>query len=161
MIRNDVLVTFGKVLAVGHYLFAGSALLAVARGRGALVVVGLGVDLLENDRVAMELTRGEWLLDDGIFTPEEIRYCNNGRNSGRRYALCFAAKEATLKAINADVRDLGIFREVEVHPGVDGQYRLILRGSVKTQFERLGGKHIRLSVAGTARSTAAMVLMEN
>lgn len=126
------------------------------------MIVGLGVDLLENDRVAMELTRGEWLLDDGIFTPEEIRYCNNGRTSGQRYALCFAAKEATLKAINADVRDLGIFREVEVQPGVDGgQYRLILRGSVKTQFERLGGKRIRLSVARTARSTAAMVLMEN
>jgi hypothetical protein len=34
------------------------------------------MDVLETSRVEQELSRGEWLLADGVFTPEEITYCS-------------------------------------------------------------------------------------
>jgi holo-[acyl-carrier protein] synthase len=124
------------------------------------VIVGLGIDLLENSRVERELARGDWLLDDGIFTREEIRHCSGARKPGLRYAACFAAKEATLKAMNARISDLGIFREVEVRAGSDREYELVLHGRLKTQGERLGVRRTRLSLARTAKHTAAAVILE-
>ena len=61
------------------------------------MIVGLGIDLLENNRVERELARGDWLLNEGIFTREEIKDCSGSRKPALRYAACFAAKEATLK----------------------------------------------------------------
>ena len=125
------------------------------------MIVGLGIDLLENSRVERELARGDWLLDDGIFTREEIRHCSKSRKPVLRYASCFAAKEATLKAMNARISDLTVFREVEVQAGSDREYRVVLHGSAKAQSERLGARQIRLSVARSARHTAAMVILED
>jgi holo-[acyl-carrier protein] synthase len=125
------------------------------------VIVGLGIDLLENSRVERELARGDWLLDDGIFTREEIRHCGSGRKPPLRYASCFAAKEATLKAMNARISDLTVFREVEVQAGSDREYRVVLHGSAKAQSERLGARQVRLSVARSAQHTAAMVVLED
>jgi holo-[acyl-carrier protein] synthase len=124
------------------------------------VIVGLGIDLLENSRVERELARGEWLLDEGIFTREEIKHCSGSRKPALRYAACFAAKEATLKAMNARISDLTIFREIEVQAGADSEYRLVLHGGLRTQFECRGARQIRLSVARNAKHTVAMVILE-
>ena len=125
------------------------------------MIVGLGIDLLENSRVERELARGDWLLDDGIFTREEIRHCSSGRKPALRYASCFAAKEATLKAMNARISNLAVFREVEVHAGSDSEYLVVLHGGAKAQSECLGARRIRLSVTRSARHTAAMVILED
>ena len=50
------------------------------------MIVGLGIDLIENRRVEQELARSEWTREDGIFSREEIRYCNLGKKPARRYA---------------------------------------------------------------------------
>ena len=124
------------------------------------MIVGLGIDLIENSRVEQELARGDWSLDDGIFTREEIGHCSGNRKAALAYAACFAAKEATLKAMNARISDLTIFREVEVQAGADGEYRVVLHGGLRTQFERRGARQIRLSVARNAKHTVAMVILE-
>jgi len=124
------------------------------------VIVGLGVDLLENSRVERELARGDWLLNEGIFTREEIKHCGGSRSPALRYAAFFAAKEAALKAMNARVSDLTIFREVEVQAGTDNEYRLVLHGGLRTQSERLGATRSRLSIARNAKHTVAMVILE-
>lgn len=125
------------------------------------MIVGLGIDLLENCCVERELARGEWLLGDGIFTGEEIRECNSSKKAALRYASCFAVKEATLKAMNDGIGDLRAFREVEVRVGSNGEYRVVLHGNAKLRSERLGTRQIRLSVARNSRYTAAMVILED
>ena len=124
------------------------------------VIVGLGIDLLENSRVERELARGDWLLNEGIFSREEIKHCSGSRKPALRYATCFAAKEATLKAMNARISNLTIFREVEVEAGADSEYRIVLHGGLRTQFERRCAKQITLSVARSATHTVAMVILE-
>jgi holo-[acyl-carrier protein] synthase len=125
------------------------------------VVLGLGVDLLENCRVTEELARGDWRQENGVFTSEEIRRCGAGRNPALHYAACFAAKEATLKALGVGVSDLAMFRQVEIGLDKNGDYAVILHDRLKSESEKLGVRHIRVSIAAAASQTGAMVILES
>ena len=125
------------------------------------MVLGLGIDLLETGRVETELSRGEWLPADGVFTAGEIAHCSASDEPALRYAACFAAKEATLKALGIPVGDLSWFREVEVMPAGEGGYRVVLQGRPKAGSERLGVRSIALSIARDAHRTVALVMLED
>ena len=125
------------------------------------MIVGLGVDLLENSRIAQELARGDWRQENGVFTSEEIKRCSTGKNPALRYAACFAAKEATLKALGIGVSDLAMFREVEIALDENGEYAVVLHNRLKSESEQLGVRHIRVSVAAAAKQTGAMVILES
>jgi holo-[acyl-carrier protein] synthase len=125
------------------------------------VIVGLGIDLVENSRVTQELARGDWRQENGIFTTEEIEHCSTGKNPALRYAACFAAKEATLKALGVGVSDLAMFREVEMGVDNNGEYAVVLHDRLKSESEQLGVRHIRVSIAAAAKQTGAMVILES
>ena len=125
------------------------------------MIVGLGVDLLENSRIAQELARGDWRQENGVFTSEEIKRCSTGKNPALRYAACFAAKEATLKALGIGVSDLAMFREVEIALDENGEYAVVLHNRLKSESEQLGVRHIRVSVAAAAKQTGGMVILES
>ena len=125
------------------------------------MIIGLGIDLVETKRVVRELGGGPWRPRDGVFTEAEISYCNRGRQPERRYAACFAAKEATLKALGADVADLGIFREAEVRLDGGGDCRVLLGNRLRAVAGKLGARHINLSVAVQKERVVAMVILES
>ena len=124
------------------------------------MIVGLGIDLLENGRMERELSRGDWLRDDGIFTPEEITDCSATRGPALRFAACFAAKEAVCKALRVQVSDLAMFREAEIRIGRNGQNQVVLHERLKTESERLGVRGIHLSFVHHAAQTCALVILE-
>ena len=117
----------------------------------------MGVDLLDIRRVERELSRGDWRQGDGIFSPEEIRYCSAIRRPARRYATCFAAKEAALKALGMDVADLAAFREVEVRLDTSS---IALRNRLQQRSDQLGVRRIRLSTTVSRDLSGAMVILE-
>ncbi len=123
------------------------------------MIVGFGIDLVATSRVERELALGEWLLGDGIFTSREISRCSRDRRPALCYAACFAAKEATLKALGVEVADLGMMREVEVELG--DSCAIVLHDRMKSESEQLGVRHIRLSIAPSKRQTGAMVILES
>ena len=124
-----------------------------------VMIVGLGIDLVTNSRMERELAREEWLQGDGIFTSQEISRCSRNRRPALCYAACFAAKEATLKALGVEVADLGMMREVEVELG--NWCAIVLHDRMKSESEQLGVRHIRLSIAPSKRQTGAMVILES
>ncbi len=123
------------------------------------MIVGCGIDLVENRRVEQELSRGPWLSSEGIFTPGEIRYCHCGMRPALRYAACFAVKEATLKAFGCGGSSLSQFAEVEFWPGRNGRQEVGLHRGLQAQARQLGVR-ISLSLARTRTHTAAMVVLE-
>lgn len=125
------------------------------------MIVGLGIDLVESSRVGKDLARQHWAADDGVFTPAEIAYCSSGKHPERRYAVCFAAKEAALKALGAEVPDLGVFREVEVKLGSRTRYKIVLHDRLQATARRLGVRHINLSIAVAREHIGAMVILES
>lgn len=136
--------------------FSGARLYPVG-GTGIVVILGIGIDLVENRRVERELARGEWRQADGIFSEAEIEHCTSTRRPARRYAACFAAKEATLKALGVAVTDLSAFREIDVELGC---HRIVLHNRLKTHSEQLGVRHIRLSTSVGKDLSGAMVILE-
>lgn len=125
------------------------------------MILGLGIDLLPNRRLQQELARCEWRPGDGIFSAEEIRHCRSTTRPARRFAACFAAKEATLKALGLRASDLAMFRDIEVVPGTGGVCSIILHGRVRAESEKIGVAHIKLSVSSSASQTGAMVILED
>ena len=124
------------------------------------MIVALGIDLVDSKRMARELARGDWSPHDGVFTPSEIAYCTAGKHPERRYATCFAAKEATLKALGMDIPDLGIFREVEIRLQAESK-DVVLRRRAAAAARQLGACRILLSVAPGINRAAAMVIVES
>jgi holo-[acyl-carrier protein] synthase len=131
-----------------------------AAWRTGAVILGLGIDVVPTSRVARELARGSWREGDGIFTPAEIAYCSSRKNPAPSYAACFAAKEATLKALGASVVDLGIFREVETRFETPVRPQVVLYGGVRRMARRLEAHNILLSLAIARNCVGAMVLLE-
>jgi holo-[acyl-carrier protein] synthase len=125
------------------------------------VISGLGIDLIENCRFEGETARGEWTYESGIFTSGEIQYCCEGKQHAQRYAACFAAKEAVLKALGVEVRDLAVFREVEVKCDAGNVCGIVLHDRLHSEADRLGVRRINLSVAAAKKQTGVMVVLES
>jgi len=124
------------------------------------LILGVGVDSLETVRVERELSRAEWLADDGIFTAGEIGFCRSTRFPARHFAACFAAKEAAMKALGLRVSDLAMFREIELEHGTGSEVGVTLHGRLKRESERLGVRCIHLSFAQRAGRAEAVVILE-
>ncbi len=63
------------------------------------MIVGLGIDIAEVDRIERAIRRYGQRFLQRIFTPAEIDYCQSKANAFERFAGRFAAKEAAMKAI--------------------------------------------------------------
>ena len=83
------------------------------------MVPGLGIDLIEIDRVERALERRPRLADR-LFTPAELAYANDRARPGRHLAARFAAKEAVIKALGRSVPP----REIEIVSGKPPTVRL-------------------------------------
>ena len=125
------------------------------------MIVGLGIDLVENSRVTKELAQGDWRPENGVFTSGEIDRCGTGKNPALHYAACFAGKEATLKALGVGLSDWVMFREVEICRDENGEYAAILHDRLKSKSEQSGVRQIRVSIAVTTKQTSAMVILES
>ncbi len=120
------------------------------------MILGIGVDLFDTDRFRRELDFAAWRPDEGVFTAREVEFC---AASPRRYAICFAAKEAALKALGLNA-NLERFRQIEVVNHRDGEFSLNLQGVMKSHADELGVHRVWLSVAQSPSQTGAMVIVE-
>jgi len=73
------------------------------------MIVGIGIDLIEVERVKKALDEHP-RFSDRVFTPEEIRYSSGKKNAAQHLAARFAAKEAFFKALGRRVpwTDVGV-----------------------------------------------------
>ena len=66
-------------------------------------VLGVGVDIIETERIERSLERfGERFLHR-VFTDGEIAYCQSMKYPARHFAARFAAKEAVSKAFGTGI----------------------------------------------------------
>ncbi len=85
------------------------------------ILIGIGTDVIEVDRVRGVLERqGERFLQR-VFTDEERAYCDAKAHPHKHYAARFAAKEAVSKCFSTGIgAELG-WRSVSVYHGVRQQ----------------------------------------
>jgi holo-[acyl-carrier protein] synthase len=125
------------------------------------MIVGTGVDLAEVSRIRASIERYGEKFIRRIYTPAEIAYVERKANKYERYAARFAAKEAGMKAIGTGWRHGVTWQDFEVANLRSGKPTLLLHGVAAGFAEKLGVKHISLSITHTAGLGMAHVILEN
>jgi len=125
------------------------------------LIVGLGVDITEIDRMGAAITRHGAPILERFFTPSEVAYCESHKNKIERYAGRFAAKEAAMKALGTGWRKGVRWRDIEVARAASGKPTLLLRGVAGEVAAGLGVKNIALTITHTGNLALAQVIFEN
>jgi holo-[acyl-carrier protein] synthase len=128
---------------------------------GGTLIVGLGLDIAEIDRIAQALTRHGAAILERLYTAREIAYCESHKNKFERYAARFAAKEAAMKALGTGWSRGVRWRDIEVTNAPGGQPILRLEGVARQIADRLGAKNISLSITHSGNLAVAQVIFEN
>lgn len=125
------------------------------------VIVGLGVDIAEIDRLEKAIMRHERAFLERVFTPAEIQYCERHRNKFERYAARFAVKEATMKALGTGWRKGVRWRDIEVKNEPGGRPVLHLHGKAGEHATRLGANRFVVSITHAGNLAFAQVILES
>ena len=124
------------------------------------MILGMGVDIAEVERIQAAIERhGEPFLRR-IFTAAEREYCEQFKNKYERYAGRFAAKEAAMKALGTGWRRGVRWVDFEVVREAGGRPSIALDGAAKEIAAKLGVRRISLSITHTAAQALAQVIFE-
>lgn len=124
------------------------------------MIQGIGIDLVENDRIEKIIRKWGQKFLQRVFSEEEINYCGRHIQSAIHYGARFAAKEAFLKALGIGL-GMGVkLREIEVVHDDNGKPDLSVRDGAHLQIEKRDIKRIHLSLTHTKNYATAIVLLE-
>lgn len=124
-------------------------------------VRGIGVDVLNVDRMsAIVARRGDAFLRR-VFTPEEIAYCRRHQNPAPSLSARFSAKEAVIKALGMGWQHGMRWTDIEVVRAPGGKPSLVLHGATAELAERLGIQHMHLSLTHESDRAIAFVVLED
>jgi len=125
------------------------------------VIVGLGLDIAEIDRIEQVfLRRGSTILQR-LYTPREVAYCERHKNKFERYAARFAAKEAAMKALGTGWRQGVRWRDIEVANAPSGKPTLRLEGVARQIADKLRVRNISLTITHSGNLAIAQVIFED
>ncbi len=110
-------------------------------------IFGVGTDITECLRIARMIERHGELFIARVYTPEEIRYCQNRKQATQHFAGRWAAKEAVLKALGTGWRRGISWRDIEIRATPSGRPVVALRGVIRELVEQLGVTRILVSIS--------------
>lgn len=121
-------------------------------------IVGLGMDLVDLDRVRQALQKNGEVFALRICTPDEWAYCRKHADPVPRLAARFAAKEAVAKALGTGIGEKCAFTDVEVVRNDAGAPSILLHGSAGVTARELGITGWFLTMTHSRLSAAAAVI---
>jgi holo-[acyl-carrier protein] synthase len=124
------------------------------------MVIGIGTDLIEIERLEKSVERfGDRFLEK-VFTPAEIAYCRAKRSCGESFAARFAAKEAGAKALGTGIsRGVG-WKEIEVRRSPGERPTLHWSGRAAERAKALGVARTALTLTHSRSMAMAVVVVE-
>ncbi|MCX8015679.1 MAG: holo-ACP synthase [candidate division WOR-3 bacterium] len=122
-----------------------------------MAIWGIGIDLVEVDRIQKTIERFGERFKNRIFTKEEQKFCESQKNKHLSYAARFAAKEAFSKALGTGLRGKIGWREIVVIDNERTRPQLTVLGKAK---ELLNNRKTYLSLTHTDNYASAIVIIE-
>lgn len=99
--------------------------------------IGIGIDIIEIDRIQQSVEKfGDQFLNK-IFTKTELEYSLSKKNKYQHLAARFAAKEAISKAFETGWTDGFSWKDIDIYNEKNGMPKVVLHGRLK---ELLGDK---------------------
>ena len=122
------------------------------------MILGIGSDLIDIDRIEQTIARfGDRFLNR-IFTEAEVAYCMRRRDPSIHFAGRFAAKEAAMKALGTGHSRGVLWRDIEVIRR-GGPPQLQLHGGAGRRFEAIGGHSSQLTITHSDALALAQVIL--
>lgn len=121
------------------------------------MIKGIGVDIIEVERIQKSIDDFGNAFLQRIFTPAEIQYCTAKHNAARHFAARFAAKEAVSKSLATGWRGDFSWKDIEVKNDVLGQPHIELYGKLKGVLEK---SSLLVSLSHSENHVVAMVVRQ-
>jgi holo-[acyl-carrier protein] synthase len=125
------------------------------------MVLGLGTDLIEIERIRASLERYGERFMNRVFTAEEIAYCQRKKNSAESFAARFAAKEAGAKALGTGIGRGVLWKNIEVRRQAGERPTLHFSGQAAERARSMGVRNIQLSLTHSTDVAMAVVSVED
>lgn len=124
------------------------------------MVLAIGIDVVEIERIERAVEKlGERFLDR-VFTLAERAYCDARGARFVHYAGRFAAKEAAMKALGTGWAEGVAWRQVEILSSPGGPPQLSLHEVARARFDALGATRSLVTISHTHAVAVAQVLFE-
>ncbi len=125
------------------------------------MIVGLGVDLIEIERVKQaHLKHGQRFIER-LFTRGESEYCLRKSDPYPSLAGRFAAKEAVIKAFSHGFGGRWKWTQIEVVREISGKPTLKLTGIMEKLRSQRKIDRMHLTIAHSKRDATATVIFES
>ncbi len=119
--------------------------------------VGLGVDLVEVERMQQVLARTP-RFKERVFSEDERVYCDSRVNPAMHYAARFAAKEAVVKALGCGFTGGISLRDIQVVREEGGRPRIQLTGRAQEVADSMGVVDMPISLSHTSKDAIACAM---
>ena len=124
-------------------------------------VLGIGVDLVECERIQHSLDRfGEKFLHR-VFTEGEIEYSLSMKFPARHLAARFAGKEAVSKAFGTGIGKAMGWRNIDIQKKPSGEPFLVFSGPAQDLATERGMVSARITLSHTDHHAVACVVLES
>lgn len=121
------------------------------------MVIGIGVDIIEIDRIKKSVDDyGEQFLKK-VYTPGEIDYCLSKKNKYQHLAARFAAKEAIYKAISSNWDSELSWQDMEIINAPNGMPEVKFKGHLQEFLS--GGKSLKISMSHSRDYVACVAIV--
>lgn len=124
------------------------------------MILGLGIDLVELDRIRRSYERFGQSFAKRILHADELLDLPAGPAAVPFLAARFAAREAAVKALGTGFRGGIGFQAFCVRKNALGQPALEFYGEAKEAFENMGATCAHLSLSHGRDTAAAVVILE-
>lgn len=124
------------------------------------MIFGIGIDLVEVERIAEKIGKKEGFREL-VFAQSEIDYCEPMTKKYEHYAARFAAKEAFFKAIGTGWRNGTAFNEVVISNDEMGKPGIFFLGNTADSIAELKLGRISVSLTHVNSMASAVVIIEN
>jgi holo-[acyl-carrier protein] synthase len=118
-------------------------------------VVGIGVDLVDVERIEQILSR-RGSFAERVFSAEEIAYCDAQGNRAACFAARWAAREAARKALGGVSRMR--WKDVRVELDENGAPSIHLEGASLARAREIGVSRVLVSLSHERKTVAAFCL---
>lgn len=119
-------------------------------------MIGIGVDLVEVDRLRTVLARTPTMVAK-LFTDGEQAYAHTANDPTERFAARFAAKEAVMKALGVGLGAVD-WHDIEVRRTDRGAPELVVTGRARALADEAGVTRWLLTLTHTASMAEAIAV---
>jgi holo-[acyl-carrier protein] synthase len=123
-------------------------------------VYGIGIDLVQVDRLEKLLERWGERFETRVFTRFERQFCSGRKNRTACLALRFAAKEAFVKALGLGMRKPVLWKDIEIRQDKLGKPEITLSPGALRYCHEKGVRSWHLSLTDDGLYGAAVVVIE-